>query len=389
MADRVGITWQISDTSGWGIYGWNLTAELQRRGRPGPLLLAPPDPGGMDALARRALAPLAAEQAELDRALRLNPGQVAVMENAVVLHHLGNRLNPSKISDNYRGGVNAGVVFLESVDLPRRAVDHANRYDMVIAGSTWNRDVLAAAGLRKVEVVLQGVDPALYHPVADAKRLFADRFVVFSGGKLEYRKGQDIVLAAFRAFRQRHRDALLVTAWQNKWPASVASVAGSPHVSGPPDMRADGSIAVEDWAVRNGVEADAVVDLGLVSNGHMPAVLRNVDLAVFPNRCEGGTNLVAMECLACGVPCVLSANTGHLDLIDGDSCFALTHQAPVPDDGCAGWGESSVDELVAAMEAAYADPAEARRRGAVGAEKMRGLSWQKQIGILLETVGAA
>jgi hypothetical protein len=37
--------------------------------------------------------------------------------------------------------------------------------------------------------------------------------VVFSGGKLEHRKGQDLVIRAFVRFVQRHPDAVLVTAW--------------------------------------------------------------------------------------------------------------------------------------------------------------------------------
>ena len=58
-----------------------------------------------------------------------------------------------------------------------------------------------------------------------------------------------------------------------------------------------------------------VLDLGRVPNAGMPRILRECDVAVFPNRAEGGTNLVAMKCMACGVPTILSANTGHLDLI--------------------------------------------------------------------------
>jgi glycosyltransferase involved in cell wall biosynthesis len=48
----------------------------------------------------------------------------------------------------------------------------------------------------------------------------------------------------------------------------------------------------------------------------MPSVLQEMNVAVFPNRAEGGTNLVAMECMACGLPVILSGNTGHLDLIE-------------------------------------------------------------------------
>jgi hypothetical protein len=45
-----------------------------------------------------------------------------------------------------------------------------------------------------------------------------DRFKIFSGGKLEFRKGQDLVLLAFRAFAHRHSDVLLGTAWSQPWP---------------------------------------------------------------------------------------------------------------------------------------------------------------------------
>ena len=48
----------------------------------------------------------------------------------------------------------------------------------------------------------------------------------------------------------------------------------------------------------------------------MPKYLISSDTALFPNRCESGTNLVAMEAMAAGIPVILSNNSGHLDLID-------------------------------------------------------------------------
>ena len=45
-------------------------------------------------------------------------------------------------------------------------------------------------------------------------------------------------------------------------------------------------------------------------------------------------------------------------------------------DGC---GESSVDEVVAALEHVHADPDDAACRGANAAAWMRGLSWDAQI----------
>jgi glycosyltransferase involved in cell wall biosynthesis len=118
-----------------------------------------------------------------------------------------------------------------------------------------------------------------------------------------------------------------------------------------------------------------------VPNREMPAILREMDVAVFPNRCEGGTNLVAMECMACGLPVILSRNTGHLDLINGDNCFVLERQLPLDGYGAGlgdvpGWGESSVEELVETMERVFADRVDARRRGQRAADSMTRLTWK-------------
>jgi len=104
--------------------------------------------------------------------------------------------------------------------------------------------------------------------------------------------------------------------------------------------------------------------------------------AVFPNRAEGGTNLVAMECMACGVPTVLSAKTAHLDLIEDDNCYALTDQEAVggmgaPFGAVSGWGEASPEALAEAMERAFTDRDDARRRGERGAAKLAAMSWRE------------
>ena len=82
---------------------------------------------------------------------------------------------------------------------------------------------------------------------------------------------------------------------------------------------------------------------------------------------------------------MLSANTGHLDLIADENCYALEDQAPVPsDDGSTeGWGESSPDEVAENLERIYTDRGEAARRGAKGAEFMRDLGWRNQVDRLL------
>jgi glycosyltransferase involved in cell wall biosynthesis len=105
-----------------------------------------------------------------------------------------------------------------------------------------------------------------------------------------------------------------------------------------------------------------------------------MDAAVFTNRAEGGTNLVAMECMACGIPVILSRNTGHLDLIKDDTCYPLDDQRAVEnrwnsvgDVAC--WGESQVEEVVERFEQIFADRAAAKERGMRAAAMMQGMTW--------------
>ena len=204
----------------------------------------------------------------------------------------------------------------------------------------------------------------------------SDRFLVFSGGKLERRKGQDIVVAAFRAFAERHADATLVTAWHSPWPEAARSLDAS-GLAAPVPFRADRDVDVAGWAAASGIAPGQLIDLG------MPALLREMDVALCPSRCEPGTNLVAMEAMACGVPTILSANTGHLDLIEDANSYHLIRQTPsarteeAPFGDLNGWGESDIEEIVEALETAYASREDARRRGLKGAETLAKLTWAR------------
>jgi hypothetical protein len=88
------------------------------------------------------------------------------------------------------------------------------------------------------------------------------------------------------------------------------------------------------------------------------------------------------------VPTILSANTGHLNLIGRDTCFPLERQAEVPVrtsafQGTMLWGESDPDEVVALLERTYDARAEARRRGTEGAILLAQLPWAAQAEKLL------
>lgn len=380
--------WTISTLFGWGVYGLNLLRHWQKAaGTPayciGQIQLE--SLGGMDPLSLRTLAqPLVdSDQMRIRLATQGSGGPL----DGIVLHSLGNRFGGAKLpsAGGVTGRSTCGVIFFEDTILPDAAAI-AGQYDLIITGSTWNEQVLRANGVSNVRTVIQGIEPATFHPSPCSDAL-EGRFAIFSGGKIEQRKGQDLVLLAFRAFAERHPEAILVTAWHSPWPIAALTVNSNPRIA-PISLTAEGKLDVNAWAAANGLSADQFLDVGAIPNHLMARVLREMDVAVFPNRCEGGTNLVAMECMACGLPTIISDNTGHQDLVATGAPYPLTRQGAVisADVGTSGWGECDVDEIVESLEHVWANREEARRRGMAGAEAMAKLNWRNQIGCLRDAL---
>ncbi len=387
--EAVVLDWPIGTGTGWQVFGLNLALELAREGRITPLLLEPTDANALHPLHRHVLAVPLAQHTEL-RALRAAAGAAGMRTEYPVLRALGNGFQGIEGHRSLTSDRDIGVIFFEDTALDADALARARRCDTIVAGSGWNGLVLRAAGLTNVRVIPQGIDPSIFHP-APPTGLLAGRFVVFSGGKLEYRKGQDLVIAAFREFRARHPEALLLTAWHNPWPQTIIGLDTAGLVRGLPAVDERGRLALGPWLATNGLGADAVLDLGALPNQQIAQAVREADVALFPNRCEGGTNLVAMEAMACGVPTILSANTGHLDLLQlTDAALPLTRQQPVRGRcplyrGTEGWGESDVAEIVARLEDVYQDRDASRSMGRRGAEALQGgWSWRQRAAEMID-----
>lgn len=383
MRRRVVIHWGISSFFGWGVYGLNLALHWARDPDLEPIASFPIRDSeiAIDSLKRLALKSFFADSAELvDRLKPFTSRPVGV--DGPVLAALGNEFSLPTLRPGvaFSGRPTVGVVFFEVPQLDAATLERARAFPLIVCGSTWNERILREYGVDRVTTVIQGVDPTLFHPAPKAGVL-GDRFLVFSGGKLELRKGQDLVIAAFRRFAERHPEALLVTAWHSPWPQFARTLDASGRAA-PVVFGADGKVDAAAWAAANGIRPEQVLDLGAVPNAFLPTILREMDAALFMNRSEGGTNLVAMECMACGIPTILSANTGHLDLIEADNGYPLQRQQAHGGLGARvgrvpGWGESDVDEAVAHLEAIHRDRTEARRRGLKGAETLQRFPWSR------------
>ena len=381
-----------NSVSGWGVYAINLALHWARDAEIDVAFSTPVDERQIvvDPLRMSVLATVLARSRDLAAALQPHAGRHVRLPGAV-LHALGDRLEGGRSVHDValRGDLTVGTVFFEHTTIDAAAHERARQYDLIVTGSTWNRQVLERNGIGPPVTVLQGVDPTLFH-VAPRSGLYDERFIVFSGGKLEVRKGQDLVLVAFKAFASRHPEALLVTAWHSPWPRVARGFQAGNSKAGPVPFTDRETPDIRAWAAANGVAPERVVDLGALPNLLMPSIMREAHAAVFPNRCEGGTNLVAMECMACGVPTLLSANTGHLDLVDPARCFPLGRQSAIPttnpEYGTDDWGESDVEEIVEVLETVWRDRNTAAAVGAAGARFMSQLTWANQTRQLKETI---
>lgn len=312
----------------------------------------------------------------------------------VTLHCIsGHDLRPMNPADWNR--INIGYCFFENdIEVLRHTRRAAREWDFIVAGSSWCEYQLKIGGIRNTSTILQGIDPSNFYPVPH--RQDDGRFIVFSGGKFEYRKGQDLVIAAMRVFMQRHQDAYLACSWINQWPFSLATMAHSPHITFNPSSE-DCMAILQRTLHENYIPLDRVYLAPLVDNSLIRQIYQQTDIGIFPNRCEGGNNMVMCEYMACGRTDIASDATGHADVITDRNAFPLSSYFPVlmkdsNGEPSAIWHEASVDEIIDQLEHAYQNRDICLQKSQTAAEDMKQLSWEKaarefhEIGVRLANI---
>ena len=274
-----------------------------------------------------------------------------------------------------RDRINIGYCFFEDtitvLEYTRQA---AAQWDFIVAGSSWCEQYLRIGGVRNTATILQGVDSGSFYP--GPKRDCADRFIVFSGGKFELRKGQDLVIAAMRIFMERHDDVMLSCAWYNQWPFSLKTMELSEVIE---YRHRDGDCLeiLAETLETNGIPLNRVLLHPLLNNNQMRQVYHNSDVGLFPNRGEGGNNMVMCEYMACGRTVIASDMTGHADVITSENALPLTRYRPYHYQHHAEgvWFEATVAEIVEQLEYAYTHKTELRLKGLKAVEDMSRLNW--------------
>jgi glycosyltransferase involved in cell wall biosynthesis len=291
-------------------------------------------------------------RAELAKLVTLNEGTA----NVVFMPLADHDLNPATPA---RGEVNLAYTFFE-FELGPNAAANAAKYDVVFAGSTWCLDRLAERGIHNTALLIQGVDSKVFKPQPPrfpANRLQSEgalkmtdtpiggSFRIFSGGKFEFRKGQDLVIAAFREFSKTHPEAHLVCSWFNPWPDLAKQLVNKMGWDGP---TVNQSALYHAVLCAEGLSPEQFTILPQLSHTDLARQMANTDVGLFPNRCEGGTNLVLMEYAALGRPVIANTRTGHADVIE-----AISYGIRATENPSTRWAEQRVEDIVERMEMAH------------------------------------
>jgi glycosyltransferase involved in cell wall biosynthesis len=322
---KVMLRWQAGSLSGWAVLGFNVFEQWAADAQIQPLMGVPVnvrDFPGTSPLRYLAMKPVA--DANNDFLTRLQSGR-ANLSDAVVIDPFGNEFQLALPHNGQYGLRNVARCIFEY--LPDQHWRGRGLRQPVCA-SDWAAGLLRSATDKPVAMIHEGIDQSVFFRGPRSGLLDPDYFYVFTGGKIEFRKAQDLVILVFREFAARHDDAVLVAAWNSPWPGLGASFAG--RLSHPLLQDETGALNIRRWVTDNGIPSHQFIELPLTANSQMAMVLREMDCALQVSRCEACTNLPAKEAMSCGVPVILSDNTGVRDLIDVTIAFHCVPSVRLP-----------------------------------------------------------
>ncbi len=217
-----------------------------------------------------------------------------------------------------------------------------------------------------------------------------DAFLVYSGGKLELRKGQDIVIRAYKVLQDRHKDVVLVNAWHNNWPKMRDTMAASRLIRYFPPKDRNYVAWIHALLVAQGIDLERVITVGPRDHRLLPDLYHATDLGLFPNRAEGGNNMVLMEYMACGKAVLASFNTGHKEVLRRQNAVLIEQHRPLEfrldGEPVATWSDPSLEETVEKLEWCYQNRAQLQALGQQAATDMQELSWHRLAKNLLDLV---
>jgi len=263
-------------------------------------------------------------------------------------------------------------------------------YDYFITACKWAEDALRNAGITNVTTINHGIDPMVFNTFYAEKEYFKDKFVIFSGGKFEFRKGQDVIVRAYKHLQDKYDDVVLVGCWYNPWQSSFNTMKSTKFINFAPQS-ADYETAIREVLFSNGIDLNRVVLPKYAPNYMMARLYRNSDVGIFTNRCEAGTNLVLMEYMACGKPAIVTYSSGNRDVVDENAAILLKElrncEIRYNDRVIANWDDPNLGEVIEKLEWAYHNRDSLKNIGQKAGELMHSkYTWKNIAGQFMDVI---
>lgn len=262
---------------------------------------------------------------------------------------------------------NIGYYIFEYDNIPQEWVDVMNTLDVVCTASQWGVDVLKKNGVTKpCKVIPGGVNSKVFYPLekSESKNTILGAYQFIHVGKAEVRKGTLELLQAFNRTFKGSNDVRLILMVDN------------------------GNVSSEEFLKKYVDEGlfkyptDNIVPLSFVDD--IAEIYRDSDCGVFPSKAEG-IGLPITEAMACGLPVIVSKNSGMTEYITEKNAIVLTEGTAskiydpkyFPVAGERGtWTTPSIEEIGAKMRWAFENQELASKIGQVAAEDMKKYSWE-------------
>ncbi|MDQ6888163.1 MAG: glycosyltransferase family 4 protein [Gemmatimonadota bacterium] len=199
----------------------------------------------------------------------------------------------------------------------------------------------------RVHVVPEGVDTAIFRPMADRARLTSFRrdyvggdepYVAYVGKPTERRNLTPLLHAFARLRRERGLPHKMLI-------VGAALPGGSPFRQVIRELRLDGDVVVRDYATHE----------------EMPLVYNAADLFIYPSSYEG-FGMPVLEAMACGTPTIALDNTAFPEFAGG-----VAHLLP----------DAKVDTLLEGMHAVLRDQAWRARMATDGPKRAEAYDWHR------------